>query len=93
MTLDLDNYLLPWRLDQDQPQLIELNGVKFLPVFSTYEKLIESRLATQVKFTTKVILDGREFLDSVRGQIRIMIDPWVDTETNKTHWVEPKGEV
>jgi hypothetical protein len=57
-------------------------------VFSTEEKLNESKIAKEVKFTIKQIGDGGEFLNSVIPHIRVMVDPWI-TDQGTTRWVEP----
>jgi hypothetical protein len=89
--IDVTGYFIPWRLDEDQPQCVELNGIYFVPVFSTEAKLNESKLAQEVKFTMKQIDDGEKFLESVIPHMRVMIDPWI-TERGTTRWKEPMYE-
>jgi hypothetical protein len=86
--INVTGYVLPWRLDEDQPVMVELNGTFFVPVFSTEAKLNESLLAKQVKFAIKHIHNGSEFLASCLPQMRVMVDPWI-TDHGTTRWTEP----
>jgi hypothetical protein len=75
-----------------KPFLLDLEGIKFLPVFSTEEKLIEAleRVGLgDVKLEIKRIDCGTLFLESVAGLVRVMVDPWITPEGN-TRFVEVK---
>jgi hypothetical protein len=84
----LDGYLIPWRMDEDQPQLLEIEGTNFIPVFSTEEKLNEAMALLQVRYSIKQISEERTFLESVLPHARVMIDPWIN-EAGNTRWLEP----
>lgn len=78
-----------------QPFLLRLEGVEFLPIFSTQEKL-EAALELagmdkDVAMQVKRIDSGVAFLESVAGFVRVMVDPWITPEGN-TRFVEVKHE-
>lgn len=80
---DLTGKFLPWRLDIDQPVLLRIENTLFLPVYSTEEKLRSSMvIARQTRYKIKHIDDGRDFFDSVKGKIRVCLDPWITPEGN-----------
>ncbi len=68
---------------ENKPFLLVLEGIKFLPIFTTPEKLEETVLRCKVPpVSTKQITDQWDFLDSIVGKIRIMVDPWITPEGN-----------
>lgn len=85
--VDLNGYVFPWRLDEDQPVLVQLEDTYFVVVFSTPAKLAEAR--PQIgPHRIKQIEDSYEFLDSVLPHFRVMLDPWIVSETNTTRFTE-----
>jgi len=86
--IDLKDKLIAVYIDDDQPVLFYLGGTFFLPLFSTPEKLVEAMAIAGVKaFHVKTITDHDDFLDSVAGQVRLMLDPW-RTEHGTTRFTE-----
>ncbi len=92
--MNLTGMFFPAYLDDDQPCLVVLEGVHFLPIFSTVEKLQEQLPIINPLAPTKVkqITDGRECLESVLGYgLRVMLDPYV-TDHGTTRWTEVTWE-
>lgn len=83
---DVAGWLLPWRLDQDQPWLFTLEGTDWLPVFSTELKLRGAMARAGVPehaYRAKQITETGDFVRSaVEGGVRVMADPWVTPEGN-----------
>ena len=79
-----------WTTADAQPFLVELEGVLFLPLFSTAER---ARACPEVAAWTgpslhlKQVSDRAEFLATVAGRVRVMIDPWI-TDQGNTRYVE-----
>jgi hypothetical protein len=84
-----EGYLLPWNKETENPCLIDLEGVTFVPVFSTKKKLDEHLAITDYKHEVSIkrIDDTDEFLESVLPYYRVMLDPWV-TEYSTTRFTE-----
>jgi hypothetical protein len=89
--IDLTGYALIVYQEDNQPYLLLIENVHFLPVFSTIEKAYECLAFAPPDRPIKPmrIDDGYEFLDSVQGQVRVAIDPYIID--GKTRWLEPKN--
>lgn len=76
-TINIDGYLMAlYDNDPSDPVLIVIEGQRFLPVYSTAEKLRESMNKINVTdYTIKQITDGRDFLDSV-SNMNVCADPY-----------------
>jgi hypothetical protein len=76
-------------LSNAQPVTFILEGVEFLPVFSTPEKYEAGMAAVALPSPAKiqVITDHAEFIESVYGKVRLMLDPW-RTERGTTRFTE-----
>lgn len=76
-------------LDDGQPVCVSIEGVRFLPVFSTAEKCREvtERACLALPWKIQIITDGRDFLSSVLPQVRVILDPWV-TDHKTTRFTE-----
>jgi hypothetical protein len=83
-------YLLPWNKRDEQPCFIAIEGVEFIPVFSTEEKLNKHLDIVGYNFevSIKMINDTDEFMDSVQPY-RVALDLW-HTERNTTRFTEIK---
>ena len=85
-------FLLPWRMDIEQPVILTLDGADFVPVFSTEDKLHTAMgLCGIDHYRVKQIEDHAEFLVSVAGSVRVMADPWA-TERGTTRFTEIVAE-
>lgn len=66
--------LLGWK--DDQPVLMVNEDIFYLPIFSTEAKLRAMMERIQVEgYTIKHIDDGYDFLGSVKGQVKVCLDP------------------
>ena len=82
--------LMPWRLDCEQPVLVFIEQIPFLPIFTTEARLRQTMQDIGISdYKIKQIEDGREFLESVIDQIRIASDPWI-TDRGTTRFTEVK---
>jgi len=81
-------YLLPWDKENEQPCMIMIENVRFIPVFSDKDKLDAHIQFTNYGFkpTIKEITDTDDFLDSVQP-FRVALDPR-PTERNTTRFTE-----
>ena len=63
---DLNGQLIPWRLEYRQPQLIDIEGQPFVPIFSD-EPALDALMATLgvSDYEIRMIDDGRDFMDSL----------------------------
>lgn len=76
---DISGFLLLWRLDVEQPVLLTSHAepLPVLPVFSGKDQLDEAvSWMRPPPHRVKQITDGREFLESVRGQVLVAVDPY-----------------
>lgn len=82
----ITGYLLPI-YDEDElsiaPVLFEIDGVKYITLFSTEEKLREACVKGNVTdpYRIKQITDGREFFSSIVGY-SVIVDPWINESGN-----------
>lgn len=75
-------------LETNAPVLFKLEDVEFLPIFSTPEKFEWAmRFAKIQRYKIQIITDHNDFMDSVAGKIRLMLDPW-HTDHGTTRWTE-----
>ena len=75
----LDGCVFPWEDQTNQPVLLAMPGTEalYLPVFSDATKLRGVMRRARVAFDRiKQIDDEDEFLDSIRGQVVVILDPW-----------------
>lgn len=75
--IDLTTYLVPCH-ENRQPVLLSMPGTEdlFLATFSTPEALDLFRDMKVVRYARVVqVEDGREFLDSIPREIRVIVDP------------------
>ncbi len=90
--INLTGMFSPFYLN-GQPVVVEVEGVRFVTVFSTVEKLQEQLPTICPHSPTKIVqvTDGLEFLASVLPHFRVMVDPWTLTVDGKpkTRWTEP----
>lgn len=75
-----------------QPVLFEFEGVHFLPIFTSIGKFADAMIQTfaparRDEIKPQVITDHAEFIDSVAGKVRLMLDPWI-TEAGTTRFTE-----
>lgn len=83
-------YLLPWNPGTEQPCMITIEDVDFIPVFSDKAKIDAHFEFTNYGFkpTIKIINNTNEFLSDVKPY-RIALDPR-PTERNTTRFTEIK---
>lgn len=90
--INVTGYILGVFVRSNAPVLFTLEGIEFLPIFSTKEKADDAMLIAfspeeRDKITLKVITDHQDFIDSVKGKVRLMLDPWL-TEHGTTRFTE-----
>ncbi len=80
-------------VDDNSPVLFALEGVEFLPIFSTSVKFHAAMGRAALRCPAKIqqITDHAEFIDSVRGKVRLMLDPWT-TDHGTTRFTELLAE-
>lgn len=62
-----------------QPVLFAMEGVLFLPLFTREADLRQHLRALGIQgYTIKQVTDGHQFLEDLRGQVRVMLDPWIN---------------
>jgi hypothetical protein len=81
-------YLLPWDAEANQPCMILIENIIFIPVFSDEEKLNEHLDFVQYKHPTtkKLVTDTDDFLKSVHPY-RVALNPR-NTERGTTRFTE-----
>ena len=87
--VNVTGFLIGVYVDTEQPVFFMLEGIQFLPIFSTVEKYEQAMRTACLPGPAKIkkITDHAEFLDSVNGKVRLMLDPWL-TERGTTRFTE-----
>lgn len=89
--LSISGFYTPFQ-QNDQPHFVQMPYVDdfWVAIFSDLDKLDDGCRRLGIKdYKIKLILDGRDFIDSIKeNNIRIMLDPYVVLEKNKTRWTE-----
>lgn len=80
-TLDLTGKVLPWDADGRVALLGVMGLGPAVPVFSTADKLRAAARVMPLPFASiKQIVHGQAFLDSIPGDVPVIVDPWVTPE-------------
>ncbi len=75
-------------LDGSGPVFLKLEKQTFLPIFSTADKYNEAmKIANITGAKIQIITDHNEFMDSVYGKVRLMLDPYL-TDHGTTRFAE-----
>ncbi len=88
--IDIKGYLCPFK-SATQPLALSMPGTDdlFLAVFSTEGKLLRFLWQFDLKhFKIVQINDGPDFLESITGHYRVMIDPYKN-EDGRIRFIEP----
>lgn len=82
--ISADGCLIAWDVATDQPKFITIEGVVFLPIFSSEELLRDAQmfLGWEPDLKIKQIEDTSEFLESVLHKVRVAMDPKITPEGN-----------
>jgi hypothetical protein len=78
-TIYVTGYFLAMRSNSLEPVLYEIEGTKFVPIFSTVEKLRDSMSFAHVdEYDIKTITDGIDFLESIEeAGFNGILDPYI----------------
>lgn len=89
--IDINELYLGVYLSDNTPVLFKVEGIYFLPIFSSVEKYETAMKLSNLPDPAKmqVVTDKTEFFLSISGKVRVMLDPWV-TEEGNTRFLELK---